>query len=116
MLVDDDVGLCQELAEILRDQGYLVDDICDSCRAAVLIAENSYDIFLFDYKMIGLNGADLVRLVKAKCFSGKIFIISGRPHIEKILEKENIAALVAAVIPKPFNVEFLLEKIKAALA
>ena len=116
LLVDDDAELCRELAEILRDEGYCVDDLCDSLRAAALIKERSYDIFLFDYKMAGLSGVDLIRLVKEKDPSGKIFVISGRLHIEKILQKENVASLVAGVVPKPFDAAVLLDKIKAALA
>ena len=116
LLVDDDTGLCRELAEVLRDEGYEVDDICDAFRAADLIKENRYDIFLFDYKMVGLNGAELIRLVKAKDSCGKIFIISGCPHIEKTLEYENVALWVSEIIPKPFDIKLLLEKIKTALA
>ena len=87
-----------------------------ACAPPLLLKERSYDIFLFDYKMAGLSGVDLIRLVKEKDPSGKIFVISGRLHIEKILQKENVASLVAGVVPKPFDAAVLLDKIKAALA
>ena len=115
LLVDDDAELCRELAEILCDEGYYVDNLCDSVIAATFIKEKSYDIFLFDYKMSGLSGVDLIRLVKEKDPAGKILIISGRPYIDKILQRENVASLVAGVVPKPFNVISLLDKLKAAL-
>jgi len=115
LLVDDDVELCRELVEILRDEGYHVDGLCDSVVAATFIKENSYDLFLFDYKMTGLSGVELIRLVKEKDPLGKIFVISGRPYIDKILQRENVASLVVGVVPKPFNVMHLLDKVKAAL-
>lgn len=115
LLVDDDAELCRELAEILRDEGYYVDGLCDSVVAATFINEKSYDIFLFDYKMSGVSGVDLIRLTKEKYPSARIFVISGRPYIDKILQRENVASLVVGVIPKPFDVMILLDKIKAAL-
>jgi len=115
LLVDDDSGLCRELAEILRDEGYEVCDTSDSWRAAQFINDENYDLFLFDYKITGLNGAELTRLVKGKDPSGKVFIVSGRPHIESILEKEKVSSFVDQVIAKPFDIGLLLEKIKSVI-
>ncbi len=115
LIVDDDTELCQELSEILRDEGYLVDEISDSMQAEYLIKQNSYGIYLFDYKMTGLNGVDLLRKVKEKDSKSVVFIISGRPFIEKLLEEENVSHLVSGVITKPFDIEMLVQKIKASI-
>lgn len=112
LLIDDDTELCQELAEILRNEGYLVDDTSDTKQGEVFIKGNNYDIFIFDYKMTGLNGIDLLRKAKEKNADSSVFIVSGRPFIEKLLEEENVLGLVSGVINKPFDVEDLLHKIK----
>lgn len=112
LLIDDDAELCQELAEVLRDEGYLVDEACDVSQGEIFIKQNSYDICLFDYKMPGLSGVDLLRSLKKRSPQSAVLIISGRPLIEEILKKENVSHLVAAVVNKPFDIKILLQSIK----
>jgi two-component system, NtrC family, nitrogen regulation response regulator GlnG len=113
LIVDDDAELAAEMAEVLRDQDYVVDSASDSVHGAQLICENTYDLYLLDYKMAGFTGVDLLKKIKEKKDESVIFIISGRPSIDKLLQQENVLHLVSAVIRKPFDVEVLLNKIKA---
>ena len=113
LIVDDDAELAQELAEVLRDCGFSVDNISDSINGKTLIEQNSYDIYLLDYKMSGLNGIDLLKRIKEKNMKSLVFIVSGRPFIENVLKEENVDSLVAGVIKKPFDVEALLQTIKS---
>lgn len=115
LLIDDNEELCQNVAQILRDEGYSVDDTSDSGKGEVLINKNTYDVSLFDYKMAGLNGVDLLRKVKEKDFQSVVFIISGIPFIEELLKKENVFHLVGEVINKPFDMGILLQKIKTVI-
>ena len=112
LIIDDDVGLCQDLAGILRDEGYFVDNVSDSVKGLTLINQNAYDVSLFDYKMTGLNGVDLLRKAKQKDAKSVVFIISGMPFIEELLEEEMVSHLVDEVINKPFDIEALLQKIR----
>jgi DNA-binding response OmpR family regulator len=113
LIVDDDSELAEELAEILREEGYWVENVSDSSLGSSLIKEKKYDIYLFDYKMTGLNGIDLLKKVKEKDPRVPVFIVSGRPFVEKLLKEENVHSLVSGVIKKPFDVQELLKKIKA---
>ncbi len=115
LLVDDDRELCQELAEILRDEGYAVDATSDSAKGDALISEKAYDLYLFDYKMTGFNGIELLKKAKARNAASHVFIMSGRPFLQRALEQEHATELVTAVIDKPFDIEILLGKIKSAL-
>ncbi len=115
LLIDDNVELCNGLAEILRDEGYRVDCASESALGAALISGKKYELCIFDYKMKGLNGVDLLKMIKAENPQCLVFIISGRTSIETLLKEEKVSGLVAAVFPKPFNVAELLEKIRAAL-
>ena len=113
LIVDDDAELAEETAEILRDHGYFVENVSNSSQGEKLIKENTYDIYLFDYKMSGLTGIELLKKVKGKNSKSIVFIITGKPFIEKILKEENADNLVAGIIKKPFDIEVLLRKIKA---
>ena len=114
LIVDDDAELAEEIAEILLGQGYSVEKTSDSAQGERLIKENIYDIYLLDYKMSGLSGVELLKKVKEKNSKSIVFIISGRPFIEKILKEEDVDNLVAGIIKKPFDPEVLLQKIKTS--
>jgi len=115
LVVDDNEEICQNVAQILKDEGYSVDDTSDSGQGAMLISKNTYDVLLFDYKMAGLNGIDLLKIVKEKDAQNVVFIMSGVPFIERLLEKENVSHLVGGVLNKPFDMEILLQKIKTVI-
>ncbi|MBI4351756.1 MAG: response regulator [Elusimicrobia bacterium] len=115
LLIDDDAELCAELAETFREEGYLVDSTSDSAEGSVLIKKNNYDVAVFDYKMRGLNGIDLLKLAKGLNPACAVFLVSGRAGIETLAKEERVSDLVAGIITKPFDVDELLRKIKTAV-
>lgn len=113
LIVDDDQSICSSLAIIFRDEGYRVDETTNSGEAAIFIKKDRYDICLFDYKMEGLNGRDLLKMVKDINPGCSVFIISGMLAIDELCKKEISAGLIAGIISKPFDVEALLQRIAA---
>ncbi len=113
LVIDDDVELCEGIAEFLRDEGYQVKDTSDAFAGQVLIDENEFDVALLDFKMTGLTGIDLVRRIRKSNSKVKVYLLTGRPFIEKLLEENNMAHMVDGVIGKPFKQNVLLEKIRA---
>lgn len=112
LIVDDDRSLCEEMAEILREEGYVVDSAFDPRRGMDLIKTHVYDLCLLDYKMPDLTGIDLLREAKEKNPQTAVLIVSGRPFIEKLIEKEKATGLVSGTVQKPFEIETLLRKIR----
>jgi DNA-binding response OmpR family regulator len=112
LLVDDDVELCCELAEILREEGFSVENTSDPFDGEKMIENNNYDIILVDFKMPGLNGIDLLRKAKQKLPASARFLMTGRPFIELELNKVHLPDLVDELIMKPFEVTIFLEKLK----
>ena len=113
LLVDDDQGISNSLAVLLRGEGYDVDVTTDSTEGAVFIKENRYDISIFDYKMKGLNGVDLLKMTKVRNPQCSVFIISGMLDIDELSNKKKDADFVTGIITKPFDVESLLQRIAA---
>jgi DNA-binding response OmpR family regulator len=112
LIIDDDTELCEELSQILQDQGYLVDLAYDGLSGEKKIEQKPFDIVILDYKLPGENGGEVLRKIKAKKPELSVFVVSGRPQLEKYLAEEKLIGLVAGVMNKPFNVEVLLEKLK----
>lgn len=108
LIVDDDISVSNSLAMLIREEGYLVDNTSDSAEGVLLIEKNWYDVCLFDFKMKGLNGADLLKTVKNKNPRCAVFIISGTLDIDTL----RAGSLAAGIISKPFHIEELFQKIK----
>ncbi|MFA5275299.1 MAG: response regulator [Candidatus Omnitrophota bacterium] len=112
LLVDDDVELCGELAEILELEGYHVNRTSNSFEGKALINQNIHDIVMLDYKMPGLSGVDLIREIINNKLQCKVLVISGNPSVDAILKEEGLSGSIHGVIIKPYNVDSLLQKLK----
>ena len=111
LIVDDDQGICNALAILLREEGYCVDATTDSMKAVTLIKKRKHDVCFFDYKMRGLNGIELSKKVKDVNPGCLVFIISGMLNIDELCCKEIKNGLIAGIISKPFDVDALLQRI-----
>ncbi|MDD4954854.1 MAG: response regulator [Candidatus Omnitrophica bacterium] len=112
LISDDDVEFCEEMREVFKANGYTVDNESDGLSCERAVRKNSYDIFILDYKMPGLNGIEISRIIKAKDPEAKVFIISGKHNIKEMLEAENALHLVDGFLNKPFDVDGFIEQIK----
>ena len=118
--MDDIHKICDELKEILEDEGYNVDTSFDGLQGLKLIKKKSYDIILQDIKLPSINGVELLKKTKQINNNIKVIILTGRPLSSKLLnedkqfrEEENeIFKFADEVFNKPFNIIKLIEKIK----
>lgn len=113
LIVDDDTSVSNALAMLIREEGYLVDNTSDSGEGAILIEKKNYDVCLFDYKMKGLTGIDLLKIIKNKNPRCTVFIITGTLDIDTLWADKDIRNLAAGIISKPFNIERLFQKIRS---
>ena len=102
------------MAEVLRDEGHVVDVRVLAAQDLPSFDPSGYDVVVLDFKMPDLNGADILRSVRQRPPRAKIFIVSGKPFIEKILSDEGLLDLVSAIIAKPFSINDLLQRINNA--
>ena len=113
LIVDDDVELCQEVAEVLSDESFYVKTCHSPEECAELINSESFDIALVDFKMPGLSGIELVKKIKQKSPATKTLIISGKPFIEKLKEDESVSHLIDGVMNKPFDIAKLIQTLRS---
>ncbi len=66
LLLEDDITLNETVSEYLEELGYKVDVVEDGEEALGLMYENTYDIFLLDVKVPGLNGFDLLKEARGR--------------------------------------------------
>lgn len=125
LMIDDDEEICEEMAEILKDEGYDVSLIFNGIEGMRLIESGGFDLVLLDLKVPGMSGYDILKNVKSKGAMPKVIVISGRPFIKKYLpgedtsdkqKKEDVLKLADDFINKPFDIEATLGKITKALS
>lgn len=118
-MIDDDEELCEEITEILTNEGYHVTTAFDGLSGNRLIQKYDYDIVILDIKMPGLSGLDILEGVKGQNKELKVIVLTGRPLSKNLIEEqsyndkeESLLGLADGIIGKPFDIEVLLGKIK----
>jgi CheY-like chemotaxis protein len=82
LVCDDSTAERVALAQILRRQGYEVDEAADGSAALHLIKGRSYDLLLLDLHMPGVDGFDVLRYVQVHQPNLAVVVMSGLPHEE----------------------------------
>jgi CheY-like chemotaxis protein len=105
LIVDDNVGLAENIAEILEIDGH-VTTVAASAEEALTKATPppSPDIVVTDYRLPGISGATLVRRLQEKGLTVHAIVISAYTD-EKTIEDARSAG--AAFIAKPVDFAML---------
>lgn len=64
LIVDDDINLLTYLEEELTDAGFEVKTLDNGADAIVIVSEEKFDLVLLDMLMPGLDGIQVVRILK----------------------------------------------------
>lgn len=112
LIVDDDVELCEEMLEIMKDEGFIAESVDDGVKAKEMIERNNYDVVLLDIKIPNMDGISLLKYFRDKNISSKIYLTSGRPFLDKVLREEGAVKQLAGVFSKPFDIAVILKEIK----
>lgn len=112
LIIEDDVDLCEQMAEALSYEGFCVEYAEDALRGEALIREESFDVILLDYKMPLRTGGDILKQLKADNIRKRVLIVSGSHSVEQALKEDGVDDMVSGIIAKPINLELLIEKLK----
>src|SRR5690242_14654826 len=112
LIVDDDVGLCEVLAERLASEGFSLEAAHDGVRGLQRAGSGEHALVILDLMLPGLTGLDVLRNLRA--FSGiPVLILTARGEdVDRILGLEIGAD---DYLPKPFNPRELIARIRAVL-
>ncbi len=108
LIVDDDSGMTETLADIFTDMGYEVAVGENGYRAIEMIRQNKYDLALMDIKMPGINGVETFKEIKR--ISPQIRVITMTAYSELIQEALKEGAY--DVIYKPIDIDKLISLVE----
>lgn len=113
LVVDDEVDICKNLADILTDLGYTVDTAYDGESALALVRVHPYDIALLDLKMPGMDGLTLYREIKALRAGTVAIIVSA--YAASTTAEAALAAGAWQVLAKPLDLPKLMRLVDEAV-
>jgi len=76
MVDDNKMGLNARKA-VMEELGYRVTTVATPAEALERLAEERYDLVITDYKMPGMNGAELIRKMRKTECAAPVILISG---------------------------------------
>ena len=112
LLVDDEVSSAEVLGLILAEEGYVVTTAADGKQALARLDEARPDILVTDFMMPVMNGAELVKAVRAVpgYENVPVLLISGAP--EAALRPYKVS--YQAFLRKPFALDEFLFAVRLA--
>lgn len=113
LIVEDEPALQQQLADSLREQGYVVDTASDGEEGLYFAQEYPVDMAIVDLGLPKLDGVELIKKVREDGHQYPILILTARNRWQ-----EKVQGLEAGgddYLTKPFHPEELLARIKVQL-
>ncbi len=112
LIVDDDVGLCELLAERLRTEDLTLEAVHDGARGLERALSREHALVILDLMLPRLNGLEVLRRLRAHSQIPVLILTARGEDVDRILGLELGAD---DYLPKPFNPRELIARIRAIL-
>jgi DNA-binding NtrC family response regulator len=95
LVVDDNEVLCRLACDILEMDGYRAVPACNAEEALEALERESFDVVVTDFRMPGMNGLELARVIQERNPGVPVIIMTAYGPIEAVeiracLAKENL--------------------------
>ena len=113
LLVEDNVQLNKALTTLLKRNDYLVDSALDGEEALICLKEYTYDVIVLDIMLPKIDGLEVLTRARRNNIQTPIILLTAKGTIEDKVTGLDLGA--DDYLPKPFNTEELLARIRALL-
>lgn len=111
LIVEDEVRLAETLAQLLREQKYMVDMVHDGTDGLAYAESGQYDVIVLDVMLPGMDGFQIARALRKGKNTTPILMLTARSEVS-----DKVAGLDCGAddyMTKPFAPEELLARIRA---
>ena len=112
LVIDDDVGLCELVAEYLGPEGYEVEAVHDGEAGVERALSGEHELAVLDVMLPGINGFEVLRRLRARSRLPVVMLTARGLDVDRIVGLELGAD---DYLPKPFNPRELVARINAVL-
>jgi DNA-binding NtrC family response regulator len=113
LIVDDDVGTCETLADVLRARGQVVLAATSGGEGLRILARHPVDVAIVDVKLPDMSGLELLDAIKKASPHTVVIVVTAHASIDTAIQAVNRAAF--AYIEKPFEMDHVLSTIRGGL-
>lgn len=113
LLVEDDPRIARDLAEVLATAGYVVQCVADGEEAWFKGDVEEYDAAILDLGLPGLDGLSVLRRWRSNGREFPVLVLTARGSWQERVE--GIDAGADDYLPKPFEVEEVLARLRAII-
>ena len=92
LIIDDNVDLAENIAEILRLEGHVTDVAASGEEALAKYLEREHDVVVTDYRLPGMSGAEFLRQFRRRWMNVRTVVISAYTDESTIGEAKNVGA------------------------
>jgi DNA-binding response OmpR family regulator len=114
IVVDDEMGICQNVEKILAKSKYEVVHAQSAEEALERMARESFSLLISDIVMPEMNGLELLKLVKKEWPLTKAIMMTAYASTDTAMKAIRLGAL--DYIPKPFTPSELRETVRKAMS
>lgn len=112
LLVDDEEGYVNVLANRLKKRGMDVARATSGIAALQTVRHREFDVVVLDLKMEDMDGIEVLRIFKQMDTSMEVIMLTG--HGSQAAAREGLACGAFDYLTKPCDLDELLEKIRQA--
>jgi two-component system nitrogen regulation response regulator NtrX len=113
LVVDDEAGIRESLASILRDEHYAVETVASAEEALERAATATFDVVLLDVWLTGIDGLEALSRIRAMPDAPAVIMISGHGTIETAVRATKLGAF--DFIEKPLSLERITVLVRNAV-
>lgn len=114
LVVDDEKGICRNIAKILSKNNYEVIPALSAKEALEKMSKESFSLLISDIVMPEMNGLELLKLAKSQWPLTKVVMMTAYASTDTALKAVRLGAL--DYLPKPFTPNELRSTVDKALS
>ncbi len=111
LIIEDEVGLAEAVAAILRSERYQTDIANDGQTGLKMALTGEYDCILLDIMLPGMNGLDVLSYLRVKEIETPVLLLTARSETDDKIKGLDCGA--DDYLTKPFSMGELLARIRA---
>lgn len=113
VIVEDNKGVANGIAYVLRDDGHAVDLIFDGAEADQFLSDDDADVVVLDVNLPNLSGVDVLKRLRARGDTRPVLMLTARTTlVDKIT---GLDAGADDYMAKPFEMSELLARLRALM-
>ena len=112
LIVDDEVKFLRSIAERLELRGFDVTTASNGEKAVEIAHDEKFDLALLDLKMPGLDGRQVLEILKKEHKFLEVIILTGHGSVDSAVECTRLGAF--DYLPKPYEIDNLLDVLHRA--